>query len=278
MNLDNPAANGHDLLQDYRAVLRALLDASPVSSVQSAHSIGSGWGTIDRGYREKIGLTFSVDTDEVLLSSADRPVSVDYAVVSSAWTVLGRNDLEPLARVNPRGSSFSVDGFTLSGAFGYRMRVASGDQIAKAVEMLRADPTSRRAVVFIGEPADLMQESRDFPCAASVQFFVRDSRLRSYVTMRSSSFFGVFPYDLVNFRYLQQYVAAELGLPPGVLDFACGSCHVYDEEVDRIEKFLAGEADFLALPEFDWATLDTSFSTWMAAAEPSLDIFTGEAR
>jgi thymidylate synthase len=242
-----------DFRDHYRRILSELLDAPRVVSVKDPHSIGSSWGTRPRDFRELISYRFSINTNNVMLDSTVRPISREYAIGSSKWILAGRNDLESVNALNPRGSQFSLDGFTLSGAFGHRLRVENGDQIESVVELLRHDVTTRRAIAFIARPHDLMQVSRDFPCASSVQFFLREDHLHAVVSMRSQSLFGVFPYDLVNFRYLQQYVGWRLGVDLGSLHFSCASAHIYEEEVERISEFMDSPFSFSEAPALEWA-------------------------
>jgi thymidylate synthase len=257
------ARNGAQVLTQYRSTLARLCDAPRVESVRSPASVGSGWGERDRPFREAVAERLCIDTDDVLLSSRTRPLNARYALASSAWLVLGRNDVASITRFNSRGSAFSLDGHTLSGAFGHRLRSCGVDQLERHIELLRADPTSRRALGVVGTPADTLPNTPDFPCATSVQFLLRADRLRCVVHMRSQAMFGVFPYDLVNFRYLQTYMAWRLGCRPGELDFIVGSLHIYEEEIDRIVAFCAEtSARFCALPALPWDRLDEEFSMW----------------
>jgi thymidylate synthase len=258
------------MLVQYRSMLMRLCNAPRVGSVRSPESIGSGWGERDRPFRESIAERLSVATDEVLLHSRTRPLNGHYALASSAWLVLGRNDVASITRFNSRGSAFSLDGHTLSGAFGHRLRSCGIDQLERHVTLLREDPNSRRALGVVGSPADTLGNTPDFPCATSVQFFLRAGRLRCVVHMRSLAVFGVFPYDLVNFRYLQIYMASRLGCEPGELDFIVGSLHIYEEELDRIAEFCAEQsARFCAVPALPWECLDDEFSTWLSEHPPS---------
>lgn len=236
----------------YANLLRTLLDAERVASVTDSSSVGSSWGTKPRDFREKFGVTFDVHTAEVLLVSAVRPINVSYAVGSSEWMLRGSNDLETVQALNPRGAAFSHDGFTLSGAFGHRLRVRAGDQLGAVIRLLREDPTSRRAIALIGDGRDIIDDSKDFPCATSLHFLLRNNRLHAVLHLRSSSVFGVLPYDLVNFAHIHRFVAWSLGVPAGLLRVFAGSAHVYEEEVPLIERFLTSEFDFVDIPVLDW--------------------------
>lgn len=260
------------LLADYKDLLRRTLNGPLVDSVRSEHSIGSVWGSQARNFHEIIGASITIDSDDVVLWATSRPINVRYALVSSAWIALGRNDVACLTRFNDRGAAFSQDGFTLSGAFGFRLRYESLDQIESAIKLLSSDPSSRRAVCFIGRPGDLIEQSRDFPCASLVQFFLRP-QLECVVYMRSQSLFSVFPYDLVNFRYLQRHVAWRLGVDQGRLHFAFGSLHVYEEEMERVQRFLDDEtAGFRHAPDLRWQDLELQFESWLSPEDEGSDL------
>ena len=249
----------------YFELLRRLAQAPVIPSVRTDLSIGSHWGARVRDFRELVGETMTIDTDRVLLRSESRPLNDRYALASSAWIILGRNDLESIARFNKRGTAFSDDGETLSGAFGHRLRRDAGDQIEDAVSLLQHDPSSRRAVCFVGRPSDLCAPHRDYPCASLVQIFRRHERVELVVYMRSQSLIGVFPYDVVNFRYLQKYVAYRLGLLPGPLHFHFGSLHLYEDEIDLLNRLLSDKSvRFDALPDLPWDDLADQYDAWMS--------------
>lgn len=248
----------------YKKLIDQVLAAPLVDTVVDPQSIGSDWGREQRPFHEVLGGTFTIGPrDEVLFTSRARPLNIEYALVSSLWILLGRNDLASVSRFNPRGSAFSVDGFTLSAAFGHRLVNEDGDQIAAALRLINNDASTRRAICFIGRPHDLTDELRDFPCASLLQFFKRSDVLHAAVYMRSQSLFGVFPYDVVNFRYLQWQAAERLGLAPGRLHMNFGSLHIYAAERQRAESFLA-ESDIasFALPELPWGNLSELMREW----------------
>ena len=254
----------------YRTVLRELLESSHVESVRSPTSVGSGWGKRSRPFREQLGAVFVAPPDKRFLMSLARPVNVEYALASSLWIMSGSDQLSQIAPFNARGAEFTADGLTLSGAFGWRLRRASGDQLTAIVDLLRADATSRRALGFIGNAQDVFAQGRDFPCASLLQAFLRDGRLELSVYMRSQAFLGVFPYDLINFHYVQSCLAARLGVGLGALRFMFGSLHVYEDEVSTIESFLEdSSAVFLSPPELDVLQPDTELREWLADGSSS---------
>lgn len=234
-------------MESYKDLLAALLSQPLVRSVQTPRSIGSGWGSGDRHYREVIGGSFRLYGGEAWLDSAARPINDQYALLSSVWMLLGKNDPSPLLMVNPHGKGFSDAGGALCAAFGHRLRHGV-DQLDMIVDLIRRDETSRRALAMIGRVSDLIEEPLDFPCASLIHCFRRERGLSVIVYMRSQSLFSVFPYDAINFWYIASYVAWRLEVPVDFVHFAFGSVHVYDSEAASVRRLLDDEAALFRPP------------------------------
>lgn len=108
---------------------------------------------------EPVTITYSHPRERVLFNAA-RDANPFFHLYEALWMLAGRNDVAPLAYYDERSQVFSDDGKTLNGAYGYRWRhareedgyhVPAGhrgvDQLDILVNHLKADPTSRRAVL-----------------------------------------------------------------------------------------------------------------------------------
>lgn len=89
-------------------------------------------------------------------------------LADAAWCLAGRNDLPWLEFFAKRMADFSDDGRTLNGAYGYRWRTGDHptteegfdtDQLQIAIESLKANPESRRIVIAMYLPEDLVRAS-----------------------------------------------------------------------------------------------------------------------
>jgi thymidylate synthase len=222
----------------YRSGLTAVVGGNNVGSVRDPLSKASGFGSVERPARELIGYSFGVENPHCAVVSG--PVVVTHAAYSVgllAYTLAGSNDLETLAYYRTGAREYSDDGRTLSGSFGARLRGVSGvaDQLSAVVERLRVDPWSRRTFAVIATPDDNLHPSREYPCAAGVQLFVRDEALQLLTVMRAQQAFTVLPYDAFLFMGLQLVLSAMLGLPPGPYRHFSGTFHIYDAELADAE-------------------------------------------
>lgn len=113
---------------------------------------------------EPVTITYEKPLERVLFNPA-RDANPFALLYESLWMLAGRNDVVPLVYYTRRMTDYSDDGKTLNGAYGYRWRQALRndnfdpmmghigpseykiDQLDILVTHLKADPTSRRAVL-----------------------------------------------------------------------------------------------------------------------------------
>ncbi|GAA2074829.1 thymidylate synthase [Pseudolysinimonas kribbensis] len=110
------------------------------------------------------------------------------------------------------------------------------DQVRWVIERLRRDPASRSATITTFEP--LLDDSY-IPCVSLLDFWIRDGALCQVVYAHSIDFGAKGYGNLVELAFLQETVAAALGLPVGDLTFVIKSAHVYDTEAAYMTGVLA---------------------------------------
>ena len=181
---------------------------------------------------------------ERVLFDAVRDCNPFFHLMESLWMLAGRNDVAWLSRFNKRMESYSDDGEVFNAAYGYRWRqqfnCASGtsDQLTSIAEMLRRDPDSRRAVLQIWDAAaDLGANSKDLACNTQAMFKVRDGHLNMTVSNRSNDIiWGCYGANAVHFSFLLEYMAARIGVEPGVYRQMSDSYHAYMETWPKFEQ------------------------------------------
>lgn len=226
----------------YFAILRELRDSgADAAPTGDQTSVGSRFGEGKRSAKELVGAGFRlVDPRARIIQSPQRRVNIAFAIANALWVFRGSDSLSEIMFYNPRAADFSDDGKTLAGAAGSRLlRPAESNQLTAAIQRLRADPGSRRAVVQLFLASDLSRPHRDTPCTIALQFLIRDGRLSCITFMRSQSAAFVMPYDVFLFTMIQEAVACELGIELGSYYHLCGSLHFYDDESGLVESLLA---------------------------------------
>lgn len=162
------------------------------------------------------------------------------------WMLSGREDVEFPTRFNSRFATYSDDGVTFNGAYGFRWRAYFGaDQLRSIASSLRERPDCRRQVLTMWDPRrDLGSGSKDVPCNTQA-YFQRDAegRLDMVVTNRSNDLvWGAYGSNAVHFSMLQEYVAALIGCPVGRYWQVSMNSHLYVDHHRELLEPLSVEA------------------------------------
>lgn len=184
--------------------------------------------------REPVTTTYEDPTARVLFSPL-RDANPYFHLMESLWMLAGRNDVAWPRMFNKRFKEYSDDGKTLHGAYGFRWRRAfhAGDQLRLIVDILRKNPDDRRAVLQMWSTTeDLGNQSKDVPCNTHAYFDTRDGSLNMTVCCRSNdAYWGAYGANAVHFSFLQEYMAACIGVPVGRYSQMSNNLHVYPANI-----------------------------------------------
>lgn len=187
--------------------------------------------------KEIIGNSVMIDMANPILTVANRNLSYEFLFREAWWILAGRNDVKSIAEKAPSIAKFSDDGERFFGAYGPKIM----DQLSYVVHTLNHDPSSRQAVINIWR--EQPRETKDVPCTLSVQFLIRNGRIHTVVTMRSSDLWLGLPYDVFNFTMLTCLLGIELrklslSLDLGYMYHNAGSRHIYSRDYDKVHNCL----------------------------------------
>jgi len=135
--------------------------------------------------------------------------------------------VRPFSDIVPRFMEYSDDGIKLRGHYGRRIHW----QIPTALDILRLDPKSRRVNLSMWDAKmDLAADSKDIPCNVHVNMRIVKNRLDATVFNRSNDLmWGMLGANIVQFSFLQEYMARRLGVEVGVLRQISTNAHIYTE-------------------------------------------------
>lgn len=217
---------------------------SMVIGVNDETSVGTFFGKSNRSTYELLATSFVVKNPRNrLMSSVHRPLNLSYAIANLIWVLTGSNDVEMISFYNDKGRNFSDDGVTIPSAPGKRIFSSDNglNQFDRIIQKLQDDPSSRRAVIQILLPSDIIQQTKDVSCLISLQFIIRNNELSCITYMRSQSALMVMPYDIFLFSMLQEAVAVTLGLELGAYYHICGSLHYYEDEEELLQRVIGND-------------------------------------
>jgi thymidylate synthase len=109
---------------------------------------------------------------------------------------------------------------------------AAIDQIGQVVEMIKANPDSRRLIVTAWNPAEVDKMALP-PCHCLFQFYVAEGRLSCQLYQRSADTILGVPFNIASYALLTLMVAQVTGLKPGEFIHTFGDAHLYLNHLEQ---------------------------------------------
>jgi thymidylate synthase len=106
------------------------------------------------------------------------------------------------------------------------------DQLARLLEQIKQNPSSRRLIVTGWNPkeADLVELP---PCHTLFQFYVQDGALSCQLYQRSADIFLGVPFNIASYALLTAMIAQVCDLEPGEFVHTLGDAHLYRNHFDQ---------------------------------------------
>jgi len=172
-----------------------------------------------------------------------------FHLFESLWMLAGRNDLKYVEQFAANMRTYSDDGETMWGAYGWRWRSFFNgvDQLSWVISRLKKDHNDRRVVLQMwdGEtdPGVAEQGGKDVPCNLTAHFQMDpNGALNMTVFNRSNDIiWGAYGANAVHFSILQEYVASMVGVPVGRYWQVSDNFHAYEELYQKMhDEFVKG--------------------------------------
>lgn len=163
------------------------------------------------------------------------------------WVLAAKdNSIIDLKKFIPRAPEYSDDGLTWRAGYSERLRKYGSrgtDQIKYIYDTLRADPSSRQAVMNLWDAdldcydaihTDELLKTGDRPCSQHLAFTIRDGVLDCLFVMRSNDvIFGLTGINFYEFTTIQEIMAGMLECEIGKFNYISNSLHVYKTYYDK---------------------------------------------
>ena len=109
------------------------------------------------------------------------------------------------------------------------------DQIARLLEQIKNDPSSRRMIVSAWNVGEI-EKMALAPCHALFQFYVADGRLSCQLYQRSADVFLGVPFNIASYALLTVMIAQVTGLEAGDFVHTLGDAHLYTNHLEQAES------------------------------------------
>ncbi|MCY4583214.1 MAG: thymidylate synthase [Chloroflexi bacterium] len=154
------------------------------------------------------------------------------------WYLSQSRELAFISYYLPQYNHYAEDN-SLYGAYGPRLFNWKGlNQVQQVLDLLKAKPDSRQAVIQLFDAADISEPHNDVPCTCTLQFMIRQGRLHLFTHMRSNDIMWGLPHDIFSFTMLQELFANDLQVELGTYKHMVGSLHLYRKSIKDAHKYL----------------------------------------
>ncbi len=116
------------------------------------------------------------------------------------------------------------------------------DQIARAIDMIKNTPDSRRIIVSAWNAAEIdeiVTMGGLPPCHSLFQFAVADGKLDLMLYQRSADTFLGVPFNIASYSLLLAMVAQVTGLKPGEFIHTLADTHLYLNHTEQVDEQLS---------------------------------------
>lgn len=240
-----------------------------------------------------------------VLMSKTRDANPFFHFMEALWMLSGRYEMKFPLYFNSAYGQFSDDGVGMWDGYGWRWRQFFGyDQLPPIIAELKSNPGSRRCVLAMWnayanndwphpvvhgtEPLATPLEweyTEDFhiathggkavPCNTHAYFDCRGGVLNMTVCNRSNDIvWGCYGANAVHFSYLQEYMAAHIGVPVGVYRQFSNNYHIYTSRFNEDwmktvarESWLAINAKKADGPSINSETFDENLKLFISISD-----------
>lgn len=114
------------------------------------------------------------------------------------------------------------------------------DQLRLAIDTLKADPSSRRGLVFAWYPPNALV-SKLPPCHFGFQLQVHNQQLHLTLFQRSGDLLIGIPWNIAAYSLLLLAISQELEIEPGTFSHYIGNLHIYENQYGLEQEQLKRE-------------------------------------
>lgn len=199
------------------------------------------------------GVHFSIEPEKdgfPLLTLRNVPITP--IIAEQVWFLSGSRKPEDFLRNFTKiWDPFTNPNDVVTVAYGYRWRKHFGrDQIAKLIELLENEPSSRHGVIIAWDPAQdglSLFKKKNVPCPYTFTVNIFGGKLHLHNIVRSNDMILGFPFDVPGFCLLQHILAQKLNVKVGTYSHSISNSHIYENHYHAAEEMLKRPTDHPAI-------------------------------
>jgi len=240
------------VVEAYNELGNLLVEQPSLIAGENAHRPG-------KEYKELLCSTLKIANPRLRCPVTSR-FEPGLAAARVLWHISGSRDATYFLSRLPHLSKFVDTQSNLRGsAYGSRIFTKSAPQFLDSLRKLETRENTKQAICVFSEPS-MSSETRDLPCAQSLQLLCRDSRLDAVLVMRANDLGRLFLYNFFEFSIFQEAGALRLGKNLGGFNQFTTSMHCYLDVLDRFSPIPCVFVEMPEMPSFDIDAISDSWS------------------
>lgn len=172
--------------------------------------------------------------DQNLINTSYRKWSKSYADYEWDWYLSGNPNAEAISERASIWKSMMDEKGNVNSNYGYQW--SRNGQLINVIDLLKNDPTTRKASISLYDGKEIFKYSKDTVCTYAINFYITNGKLNMQVMMRSNDLVYGFCNDQYCFSKLQMLVAEELNLPIGIYTHFVCNMHIYQRHFNLKNK------------------------------------------
>lgn len=197
------------------------------------------------------GITFQTDIEkEGFPLLALRKIGIKSFIAEQIWFLSGSQNINEFLHERTKiWDLFAEPDGLVTAAYGHRWRKwFQVDQLQIAINKLKADPSTRHAVLMMWDPAhDSIVKQKNVPCPVMLTLMIIGGRLHMHLVIRSNDMVLGFPTDVAGFALLQTILAQELNVGVGIYTHSISNAHLYSNHYEAaklmVDRYVFGDND-----------------------------------
>lgn len=171
---------------------------------------------------------------QMVITEPERNFNQDYAEYEWHWYISGDRDAKDISERAKIWKNMMVPGTTeVNSNYGYFWN--KDNQLLRAIQELKSNPNSRRAIVVHYDINELDRYASDTPCNVVLNFYITEGKLNLTVFARSIDLWFGFCNDQYTFAKLMNMVCFETNTKLGQMHWFITNLHVYERHFDKIK-------------------------------------------
>lgn len=206
------------------------------SAFESLYSHVMSKGVDVSGTKAIYNISFELSNPEdMIIKTPERKFNKDYADFEWDWYLSGDRDATEISKRAKIWANMIVPGTTeVNSNYGYFWN--KDNQLKRAIQELKNNPNSRRAIVVHYDINELDRYAADTPCNVVLNFSLVNNKLNLTVFARSIDLVYGFGNDQYTFAKLMQKVSEELNVKVGCMHWFITNLHIYERHFNMLNK------------------------------------------